>query len=87
MTELLPLEPRRNVAPPRVSWRFSGIALCPLHPGGDVDQVVAKQIVQATLDAMIEGLAKEGRLELRGFGILEAWTASAPAPAHHRTVQ
>ena len=36
-----------------------------------VDQVVAKQIVQATLDAIIAALATEGRLELRDFGVFE----------------
>jgi len=36
-----------------------------------VDQVRAKQVVQATLDAIIAVLAMEGRLELRDFGVFE----------------
>ncbi|MCY3019938.1 MAG: HU family DNA-binding protein [Planctomycetota bacterium] len=45
-----------------------------------VDQLVAKQIVQMTLDAMIEALATEGRLELRGFGVFEVRVKSLLPP-------
>ena len=36
-----------------------------------VDQVLAKKIVQMTLDVIIEVLATEGRIELRNFGVFE----------------
>jgi nucleoid DNA-binding protein len=47
--------------------------------------VVAKQIVQMTLDAIIEVLATEGRLELRDFGIFEVYTAKARKGRNPRT--
>lgn len=36
-----------------------------------VEQMQVRQIVQLTLDSIIEVLAKEGRLELREFGVFE----------------
>jgi len=39
------------------------------------DDVVAKQIVQATPDAISAVLATEGRLELRDFGVFEVRVA------------
>jgi integration host factor subunit beta len=50
-----------------------------------VDQVVAKQIVQATLDAIISALATEGRLELRDFGIFEVRAVKARKARNPRT--
>lgn len=32
---------------------------------------MAKQIVQATLDSIIDALATEGRIELRDFGVFD----------------
>ncbi|MCY3018511.1 MAG: integration host factor subunit beta [Planctomycetota bacterium] len=51
----------------------------------DVDQVVAKQIVQMTLDAMIEALATEGRLELRNFGVFEVRVSKARKARNPKT--
>ena len=50
-----------------------------------IDQVVAKQIVQATLDAIIAALATEGRLELREFGIFEVCAVKARKARNPRT--
>ncbi|MCY3020380.1 MAG: HU family DNA-binding protein [Planctomycetota bacterium] len=41
------------------------------------DQVVAKEIVQATLDAIVAVLATEGRLEPRDFGVFEVRVTKA----------
>lgn len=40
-------------------------------------QSVIKEIVQKTLDGMIDTLATEGRLELRNFGVFEVRTQKA----------
>lgn len=37
----------------------------------DLPQLETKEIVQKTLDAIIEVLAAEGRVELRDFGVFE----------------
>jgi nucleoid DNA-binding protein len=37
----------------------------------DVPQLKTKEIVQATFDAIIETLVREGRIELRKFGVFE----------------
>jgi len=37
----------------------------------NVDQVVARRIVQSTLDKILETLVAEGRVELRDFGVFE----------------
>lgn len=36
-----------------------------------IDQVVAKRAVQEVLDLIIEALLKNGRMELRNFGVFE----------------
>lgn len=36
-----------------------------------IDQVLTKEVVQRTLDIILETVAKEGRLELRNFGVFE----------------
>ena len=50
-------------------------------------QLKTKDIVQRTLDAIIQTLVSEGRIELRNFGVFEVKTA-CPAqgaqPAHRR---
>ena len=35
----------------------------------DIDQVLTKRVVQKTLDAILDTAAREGRLELRNFGV------------------
>jgi integration host factor subunit beta len=50
-----------------------------------VDQLVARQIVQMTLDAMIEALAAEGSLELRDFGVFEVWPVKAHRARNPKT--
>ncbi|MCY3018718.1 MAG: HU family DNA-binding protein [Planctomycetota bacterium] len=47
-----------------------------------VDQVLAKQVLQATLDSIIEVLATEDRLELRGFGVFEMCVTKAHIQTH-----
>lgn len=37
----------------------------------NIHQTIAKEIVQMTLDGIIDTLATEGRLELRNFGVFE----------------
>jgi nucleoid DNA-binding protein len=50
-----------------------------------VDQVLAKQIVQMTLDAIVEALATAGRIELRDFGVFEVRVAKACKARNPRT--
>lgn len=50
-----------------------------------VEQVVAKQIVQATLDSIVEVLATEGRLELRDFGVFDVRVKKARTARNPRT--
>lgn len=50
-----------------------------------VDDIVARQIVQMALDAIIDILATPGRLELRGFGVFEVYTAKARKACNPRT--
>ena len=38
----------------------------------DVPQSLVKEIVQATLDGIVGTLSREGRIELRNFGVFEA---------------
>ncbi len=37
----------------------------------NVDQVITRQIVQQTLDTILETVAEHGRIELRNFGVFE----------------
>jgi len=50
-----------------------------------VDGFLARQIVQMTLDAIIEVLAREGRLELRDFGVFEVYAVKARKARNPRT--
>ena len=50
-----------------------------------IDQRVAKQIVQMTLDGIIEVIATEGRLELRDFGVFEVRMQKARKARNPRT--
>lgn len=45
--------------------------VCSIAEKSGVEQQIAKQIVQMTLDGIIDVLATEGRLELREFGVFE----------------
>ena len=45
-------------------------------------QLKTKDIVQRTLDAIIQTLVSEGRIELRNFGVFEV---KKRAPARHAT--
>ena len=38
----------------------------------DIPQTLVKRIVQATLDGIVGTLSRDGRIELRNFGIFEA---------------
>jgi nucleoid DNA-binding protein len=48
-------------------------------------QIDAKPIVQKTLDAIIELLAREGRLEFRNFGVFEIRKRKARQSRNPRT--
>jgi len=45
----------------------------------DLSQAQAREIVQMTLDSIIDALAREGRIELRNFGVFEV----KKRPARH----
>jgi len=45
--------------------------VCSISEKIAVSQVQTKEIVQNTLDAIIETLAENGRIELRNFGVFE----------------
>ena len=50
-----------------------------------VEQIKVRQIVQLTLDAIVEILATEKRLELRDFGVFEVRTVKARKARNPRT--
>lgn len=50
-----------------------------------LSQVDAKKVVQGTFDAIIETLLKEGRIELRNFGVFEVKTRKARKARNPRT--
>ncbi|HEY3324994.1 MAG TPA: HU family DNA-binding protein [Planctomycetota bacterium] len=50
-----------------------------------VEQAVVKQVVQLTLDGIIEVLVSEGRLELRNFGVFEVGQRKARRGRNPRT--
>ena len=37
----------------------------------DISQTLAREAVQQTLDSIVDGLVKDGRIELRKFGVFE----------------
>jgi nucleoid DNA-binding protein len=37
----------------------------------DITQILAKEVVQMTFDLVVEAIEKEGRIELRNFGVFE----------------
>jgi len=51
----------------------------------NVDQVLTKRIVQQTFDKVLEALAKEGRIELRNFGVFEVRRRAARKARNPRT--
>ena len=48
-------------------------------------QLKTKEIVQKTFDAIIEALVKEGRIELRNFGVFEVKKRAARKARNPRT--
>ena len=50
-----------------------------------IEQQKVKQIVQLTLDSIIDILANEGRIELRNFGVFEVRTRKARKARNPRT--
>ena len=53
----------------------------------DETQLKTKEIVQLTFDLIIETLAKEGRIELRNFGVFEVRRRKARRARNPRTNQ
>jgi len=51
----------------------------------DISQTLAKEAVQKTLDAIIDGLVKDGRIELRKFGVFEVKDRAAKKVHHPNT--
>lgn len=51
----------------------------------NLTQLRTKEIVQWTFDAIIETLVKEGRIELRNFGVFEVKTRKARTARNPRT--
>ena len=51
----------------------------------NVDQILTKRIVQQTFDKVLEALAKEGRIELRNFGVFEVRRRAARKARNPRT--
>ncbi|MCZ7643874.1 MAG: integration host factor subunit beta [Planctomycetota bacterium] len=50
-----------------------------------IEQQKVKQVVQLTLDTIIEILSKEGRIELRNFGVFEVRTRKPRKARNPRT--
>lgn len=50
-----------------------------------VEQVLTKKIVQRTLDSIVEGLARTGRVELRNFGVFEVKKRAARKARNPKT--
>lgn len=50
-----------------------------------VSQVQTREIVQRTFDAILETLAREGRIELRNFGVFEVKRRKARTARNPRT--
>ena len=51
----------------------------------DLPQLRTKDLVQRTFDALIEALVKEGRIELRNFGVFEIKRREARMARNPRT--
>ena len=51
----------------------------------DLDQVVARDVVQRTLDLILETVAQHGRIELRNFGVFEVKSRAARKARNPKT--
>ena len=51
----------------------------------NLDQVMTRDVVQRTLDLILETLAKHGRIELRNFGVFEVKTRAARKARNPKT--
>ena len=51
----------------------------------DISQTLAREAVQKTLDAIIDGLVADGRIELRKFGVFEIKDRAAKKIHHPNT--
>jgi integration host factor subunit beta len=51
----------------------------------NVDQVLVKKIVQETLDMIVNAAAREGRIELRNFGVFEVKRRAARKARNPKT--
>lgn len=51
----------------------------------DVDQKLVQVVVQKTLDTVLDTIAKEGRAELRNFGVFEVKQRAARKARNPRT--
>lgn len=51
----------------------------------NVDQTLVRKLVQRCLDSIIETLAKEGRIELRNFGVFEVKRRAARKARNPKT--
>lgn len=52
---------------------------------GDLTQLKTKEIVQKTFDAIIDALVRDGRIELRNFGVFEVKKRKARKARNPRT--
>jgi len=52
-----------------------------------LDQAIVKEVVQRTLDSMLEVIATRGRLELRNFGVFEIKRRASRIARNPRTNQ
>lgn len=51
----------------------------------NVDQTLTKRIVQRTFDSIIDTLVREGRIELRNFGVFEVKVRAARKARNPKT--
>jgi len=51
----------------------------------ELSQVDTRNVVQDTLDAVVDALAAEGRLELRGFGVFQVRERAARKARNPKT--
>ncbi len=51
----------------------------------DIDQVLTQRVVQKTLDTILDTVVREGRLELRNFGVFEVKRRASRKARNPRT--
>ena len=51
--------------------------VCTIHQSFDIDRNLAQLAVQQVLDVVLETLVREGRVELRNFGVFEVQQRAA----------